>query len=199
MPYTMIDLYPTMYPLLPLQAALFFNLANARGAHGITPRTIADFINTFQGNPSGQLPQPGPVNTICERLVKAGCLSFAGTGPGRNVDGLENTYLSATQFTNADPNIVARTSPNLKRKFDHAAYGFPIIYNHCQTSVVPVVHTTRDDRQSVGTAFVIGGRRLVTARHCVEGAKKIAIRSVSPEALQGATWHGSVNLATDLC
>ena len=89
-----------------------------------------------------------------------------------------------------------RHSSNLH--LSNAIYGWPSIYNTYGPAVVPVVHEAVDGRLSIGTAFVAGPGTLVTAAHCVIGARTVAVRGVAPPQLRLASIYVSANEAVDI-
>jgi len=54
-------------------------------------------------------------------------------------------------------------------------YGFPSIRNYFSQSVLPIDVTKTDGSKDIGTCFVIGGNKLLTARHCVDELTNIKI------------------------
>lgn len=185
--------YRFRYPGLPLKAVKFFDMANSlKTGSGIQPRSVQEFINTYQvENPiGGNLPQPGAVDAICDRLCRAGYLTFTGAGPGVNLGGMTHCYMCHS--------IAKFDEVTLSRSLDCAVYGFPCIYDVFKSSVVPIIHTTASDKNSIGTGFVIGPTMLQTAAHCIDGAKRLAIRGVTALALSRARLFRSTNDAVDL-
>jgi serine protease Do len=68
--------------------------------------------------------------------------------------------------------------------YDFVAFGFPLIRSEFESSVFPLVITTESSDQAIGTAFLISGGRILTARHCIEDARRISIRGVDPNRLR---------------
>jgi serine protease Do len=61
-------------------------------------------------------------------------------------------------------------------EYDFIAYGFPLIRERVGPAVRPVVVTTPDEREDIGTCFLVGNQcTLVTARHVVDGMPRVKI------------------------
>ena len=135
--------YRFEFPDLPLKAMKYFSMSNAkRTERGIQFRSIQEFIETFQDDntPERGIPQPGAVDTICQRLCSGGYLIYAGSGPGLNLGGLAHCYMS----TGINDGIDERM---LSQRLNFAVYGFPCIYDVFRPSVLPIVL----QRRQIGT------------------------------------------------
>ena len=68
---------------------------------------------------------------------------------------------------------------SMKRLAEYVVYGFPAVFDDYQSSVLPIVSINQDEIAGVGTCFCRSRRLLVTAAHCVAGAKALSIKGVS--------------------
>ena len=59
--------------------------------------------------------------------------------------------------------------------YDFYYYGFAAIRRHFLQSVLPIDVTANDGSKDIGTCFAIDSHRLLTARHCIEGKRRIVI------------------------
>lgn len=192
--------YRDAYPDLAVEILEFFTDTNAHqhqtpaGHAGMRPRTVQEFLDHMHKKqvPPTSKPyaQPEPINTICRRLVDLGWLSPAGQAAGTNIAGLNNAYIGILQ-----PGY-DRYAINLH--VSNAIYGWPCIYDTYYSSVVPMLNEGTDGTLSIGTAFVVGPRTIVTAAHCILHARTVALREVEPDLLQRASVYVSSNTAIDL-
>ncbi len=53
--------------------------------------------------------------------------------------------------------------------FEFLVFGFPLIRNHFEKSVLPLDVTLQGGGHSIGSGFLIDSNRFVTAAHCVKG------------------------------
>ena len=86
----------------------------------------------------------------------------------------------------------------VRDSIDYAVYGFPVIYQELSPAVVPIVHVNSDDRESLGSSFLRTQHLLVTAKHCVVGAKSLSIRGISEEQFSSSQILVHRNDALDL-
>jgi len=196
MPHPYTDSYRSVFPGLPLAVIRFFAVNNSVQQHGRPGtwyvRSVQEFIEHYQRinlTPDLVPPQPGAVNEICQRLCKAGHLNDFGVGDSFGLDGLSHRYGATGTGSEAG---------DFARRLDCAVYGFPCIYDTFKPSVVPIAHTSPKDADSIGTGFAIRVDALLTAAHCIGGAKCLAIRGVSKEMLSQATYFRSKKEAVDL-
>src|ERR1700730_901732 len=100
-----VDEYRSLYPGLPMRAIKFFSKMNEVDK-GLVPKSVEEFVFGFTGETGGHIPQPAPVNAICEKLCKAGYLTAMGAASigGLNIGGLANRYICLYQ---EDPNEAA--------------------------------------------------------------------------------------------
>lgn len=192
--------YREVHPEIVIEILEFFDGSNMRQArhpagHGtVVPRTVREFLEHLrkkQPDPSSKPhPQPEPINTICRRMEELGWLSSAGQSTGLNIGGVENAYVG-TRPTGYDRDALNKHASNI-------IYGWACIYDTYRPAVIPVLHEAADGASSIGTAFVTGPHTVVTAAHCIVGAKTVAVRGVAPLQLQRASVYVSANDAVDL-
>jgi hypothetical protein len=66
----------------------------------------------------------------------------------------------------------------LNKRLSYIIFGFKYIYEDYKKYVLPIEFISSSDVISLGTCFLYKGG-IATARHCVEGAKEIAIQGIS--------------------
>ena len=192
--------YREAYRDLPIDTLEFFDINNAprfqtpQGQSTMRSRTVQELLEHLhkkQDNPSSKpYPQPAPVDAICKRMVEFGWLSYNGWSNKFGGGVFGNSYMGVL------------TPPYdrhlLNLQLNNAIYGWPCIYDTYLPAVIPVLHEAVDGISSIGTAFVAGPATLVTAAHCVVGARTIAIKGVAPTQLRLASVYVSANDAVDL-
>ncbi len=158
--------------LLARKLAWFFRREAAITAAGFQARSLGDFINVFpefkntpEERDSGR-PEPYLEATrVCRKLVDRGILISAGFN--RNHPPLSELYV-CNVFDEADLQYGV---------YDFAAYGFPRILNDLRGAVLPVVVQTAEGDPDIGTAFILQGGAVLTARHCIEGMRHVSTNS----------------------
>jgi serine protease Do len=180
------------YPSVILDVLFFFSeyeIKNDTAFH----RTVMDFCSFFgKKNSLDQIPQPRDVSAICEALVHHQKITLI----SRNgLDGMNNQYYVSFPGGKApyQHEELLRLDHNLKCLI----LGFPYIYRSTANFVLPLEHTDRNDLKQIGTCFIFGNY-LVTAKHCLEGAKTISIRNISVEILEKCNFLVSENDHMDL-
>jgi serine protease Do len=179
------------YPSVILDILFYFSEYEIKNDKAFHP-TVMDFCSFFgKKNSLDHIPQPQDVSAICEALVHHQKMSLI----GRNgIDGSNNQYYVCFSKGEApDPEVLPM--------FDHSlkclVLGFPYIYRSTKNFVLPLEHIDRDGKIQIGTCFIFGNY-LVTAKHCLEGAKTISIRGISVEILEKCNFLVSENDLMDL-
>jgi S1-C subfamily serine protease len=85
----------------------------------------------------------------------------------------------------------------LNRNLSCLVYGFKYIYDEHKKYVLPVEFTDKEDNISLGSCFLYRGG-IATARHCIEGAKSIAIQGIPKEQMLSAKYRIHENELMDL-
>jgi len=183
--------YHQLYPYLPIEAAFFFSEV-VNGQFG--NRTVFDFCMYYaEKYKSREIPQPGPVSAICDILCQQGQLTL---GHRRGLDNTDTSYISVIR----DRENVVKNIPLqlvLNNRLSCLIYGFKYIYENYGKYVLPVEFTKQNDDIALGSCFMYKGG-IATARHCIEGAKKIAIRGITQVQLETAKYQVHSNNAMDL-
>jgi serine protease Do len=180
------------YPSVILDILLYFSEYEIVN-NSIIHRTVWGFCLFFkEKNSLVDMPQPQDVSAICEALVQNQKMSLIGRkGP----DGTDNQY--SVGFSGGK----APDQPTDLLRLDHSLkcliLGFPYIYRSTKDFVLPLEHTDRDGRVQIGTCFIFHNY-LVTAKHCLEGAKTISIRGISVKLLEKCNFLVSENDLMDL-
>jgi serine protease Do len=124
------------------------------------------------------------LNIACNRLSAEGFLNHAGNTGTAPFYG--DCYYSM---------MMARVTEEMVAYgfFEFLVFGFPLIRNHFEKSVLPLSVTLKDGTPSIGSGFLIDSNRFVTAAHCVKGIKTIQIPGWKPAT------HGlnSIYIPTD--
>lgn len=91
--------------------------------------------------------------------------------------------------------------PQLKRKpfydcWENAVFGPRYTYRKYKNCVLPLVYTNQDDDHEIGTSFLCGNNVIITARHCIEGAKSISFGKIEFNKYKNATvyFHNNPNI-----
>lgn len=191
----MIDFedYPVVYEYLPVELQLFFSLRNEDQNGIIIHRTLMEFCEFYKEKyDTNELPQPRIVGRVCDILVENGRLSALKKGGFDNVD---NSYLSVFQNRAKFDNPYFFKLQN--NELSCIIYGFKFIYELYKQFVLPVLHTNQNNDISIGTCFLYRGG-ILTAKHCMENAKKIAIEGFTADDLKMAHYYIHDNNTMDL-
>lgn len=180
--------YPTVYPYLPVELILFFEIESEGGA--IKEKYIYGFIDYYRKKYNTQEPpQPSHISRICDVLVKHGNLSLLSqSGP----DNISNSYCGSIK----NKKEFIDNFDFYNRIFNCLIYGFPYIYEITKKYVVPIIHYGENDEE-IGTGFYFDGG-IATAKHCIEGARKIAIKGISKDELEKCTIYIHDNEVMDI-
>lgn len=149
----------------------FFSIANPKKVgETIKPRLIKEFMEAD----SERFKLFLEIQGVCRRLVDKGVLMHAGTDPSINTPVMGETYYSFF----VDEGLADYG------KYDFLVYGFPEVRRRFINSVFPIIVEHEDGTPDIGTAFLIEGKKIVTARHCVENMNKISIPESAAEPLR---------------
>ncbi len=123
------------------------------------------------------------LNIACNRLSAEGLLNYAGNTGAAPPYG--DCYYSMTKVDEE------RAAYGI---YEFLVFGFPLIRNHFEKSVLPLnVVTRKKGEDSIGSGFLIDSNRFVTAAHCIKDSKTIQIPGWNPAT------HGlnSIYIPTD--
>ncbi len=183
--------YPDIYPRLPIEAFLFFT-ERPEGEKWL-PKTVVEFCEYYKTKyETEDLPQPRVVAMICERFVDSGYLSLHSRA---GMDSMQNRYFGILKDNSLRNNEHALDYLNLHLGF--VAFGFPYIYRYYQPLVLPLFFEDANGDKSLGTCFRYQGG-IVSAKHCFEGAHKIAIQGIQKDYLRGADFIVHENSLMDI-
>lgn len=131
------------------------------------------------------------ISKICDILCDNKILSvIKRSGP----DNINSSYLC---FLNDELKFNKRLQFHYNKKLCYIVYGFKYIYDDYKKYVLPIVYTDSSDNISIGTCFLyLGG--IATAKHCIIGAKKIAIQGITEDELIKAKYEIHNNDLLDL-
>ncbi len=185
------EAYASLYPYLPYEIVSFFRLKTSGGV--ISNRKLFEFCDYYHKKYDTQgIPQPGTVSLICEILMQHNRLSLVEKA---GFDNTMNRYVSVIH--NEDIFDDPQNIPHFNQTLSYLVYGFKYIYKSYSKYVLPVEHTNIEGDKSLGTCFLYQGG-IVTAKHCIEGAKAIAIQGIDPDRLKTAKYHLHSNPYMDL-
>jgi len=152
-------------------------------------RTVYDFA-MYLAVPTGDTTRKCPtfhrLNLILQRMADLNMLMVVHRG---GIDSMDAAYFC--RLTDAE-------IASVRDSIDYAVYGFPIIYQELSPAVVPIVHVNAEDRPSIGSSFLRTEYLLLTAKHCLVGAKGLSIRGVANEQFLTAQVRVHSNDALDL-
>ena len=179
-----IETYPTEYEFLPIELLVFFSETNNGTGGKRKTRTVFEFCEYYKEKyKTKELPQPRIVSTICDKLVEKDKMSVFNKG---GFDNLENSYLCILK----DKSFINKPILfNLRNKqLSCEIYGFKYIYDYYQKYVLPILHIDKENDMSIGSSILFKGG-ILTAKHCIENAEKIAIQTINPEHLKNAKYY----------
>lgn len=183
--------YPVDFPRLPIEIVLFFSERPDSGAW--KPKAVFEFCQYYKDKyGTSELPQPQVVARICEKLVDVGKLSIHSRS---GINSVDNRYFTLLGDESLRHNDDALHFLNLHLGF--VAYGFPYIYEYYKPFILPLLFVDSNDNESLGTCFRYQNG-IVSARHCLESAKKVAIQGIDAELLQRANFTVHENDLMDL-
>ena len=187
--------YASQFPDLVKELLVFFSMSKmkkAEGKNALSPNTVGEFISYYKKNHSStEHPAPRIATEICDKLCALNALHQIHKG----YNDVSNSYLCMLK-DNVET-LPAQHREILLQRFECAVYGFTYIYERFQSLVVPIIHFTHEDDITIGTGFYWNGG-IATAKHCLEGAKCIAIKDISKEQLNSANIYISENINMDL-
>ncbi len=189
----MIELanYSQLYPYLPIEILFFFNAESNNGK--LVQKEISMFCNHYKIKyKTPDIPQPRIVSKICDILCEHNQLSILKqSGP----DNLDSSYICFIKDRNLIENSLVQNIFNTK--LSYIIYGFKYIYADYRKFVLPIEYTTNSGNRTLGTCFIYN-HGLATAKHCIEGAKKISIQGIFKNDLQNAKFEIHENELMDL-
>lgn len=143
----------------------FFHVSNAPVRDNTArPWAISDFL---QNHP--QYRDFLELSIACNRLSAEGLLNYAGNTGAAPLYG--DCYYSMAKV---NEEIAAYGI------FEFLVFGFPLIRNHFEKSVLSLDVTLQDGTPSIGSGFLIDSNRFVTAAHCIKDSKTIQIPGWNP-------------------
>ncbi|MEJ7740590.1 MAG: serine protease [Chitinophagaceae bacterium] len=174
--------YSKLYPNMPLEIGLFFSQTEMKDGR-VIHKEVHSFCGYYQKKyETKEYPQPRVISRMCDILCDNKQLSvIKRAGP----DNLNSSYWCSLREE-------VRTDQILQfywnKKLSYIVYGFKFIYEDYKKYVLPVEFTNNTGDISLGTCFLYSNG-IATARHCIEGAKKIAIQGIPKEQLQLAKFE----------
>jgi len=182
--------YSRLYPQMPLEIILFFKMEAKDGK--VVNKQVYQFCDYYKTKYStADFPQPRIVAAICDLLVLNNNLSRLNqAGPDTH-----NSYLSIIKDNRLETDEAVQFQVN--KILSYRIYGFKFIYEDYKKYVRPVEFTNKNDNKTLGTCFLYQGG-IATARHCIDGAKNIAIDGFSPDKLKSARFEIHGNELMDL-
>ncbi len=185
--------YPFEYKYLPIELLLFFSAINKGQDQKMIHRTVMEFCEYYKKEyQTKELPQPRIVGRICDILVDHGKMTVIRKG---GIDNTDNSYLCML----GDKSI--RSKPILvdliNNQLSCIIYGFKFIYNYYKKYVLPILHTDQNNDVSIGSCFLFRGG-ILTAKHCIEKAGKIAIRGINAKHIEEAKFYTLSKESMDL-
>jgi serine protease Do len=181
--------YSKHYPLLPYELCLFFSEIADRKR---VDKNLFDFCMYYKDKyKTKELPQPSVVARICDLLTNNDTLTVIRKA---GINSMDNSYFCLLREE-------AKTNPFkielFNKKLSFLIYGFKYIYESYRKYVKPVEYTDFNDDIKIGTCFLYKDG-IATAKHCIKGAKKIAIQGFVPNDFLHAKFEIHENDSMDL-
>lgn len=172
--------YSGLYPDMPYEIILFFSKTetiNNRTVH----KNVNDFCIYYQKKyNTKKLPQPRVIAKMCDILCENQQMSVIKRGGIMNTG---NSYFCVLRQKELIENPIFKFL--FIKRLNYLVFGFKYIYEDFKKYVLPIEYTNSLDDKCLGTGFLYRNG-LVTARHCIEGAKNIAIKGIRSEDLKTA-------------
>lgn len=179
------DDYPITFPYLPIEIMLYFSEWEPKiPGQPIVPRTLQQFCQHYKEKyKSETLPQPRYVSILCNNMILYSGLSVINRG---GFDESGSSYMALM------PGKAAALNPTVFESWNAIysmhAYGFPYIYSYYKDYVLPIQHEPKDGDPSLGSSFVFNGG-ILTAKHCIEGARRLGILGITKDQLTKAKFY----------
>jgi serine protease Do len=189
----MIDLYTYSWlcPEMPYEIVLFFSQSETIDGKFI-PKNLLQFCVHYANKFKIKwFPETRVVAKMCDILCDNNQLTVFHRG---GYDSIENSY-----FVLGDQNLIGNPNSDsyFKKKLNYIVYGFRYIYEDFKKYVLPIEYTDSKGDKALGTGFLYANG-LITARHCIEGAKQIAIKEIDAADLSKAQFKIPDNKMLDL-
>jgi serine protease Do len=182
--------YAQLYPEMPIELCRFFKMESRESR--LIPKTVFEFCSYYKEKyQTADFPQPRVIAAICDSLVNSGVLSIMHRA---GADGTNNQYLHVTGVDHITDQLSLYL---LNKRIGYIIYGFKAIYEDYKRYVHPVEYISNTNQPSLGTCFSYKGG-ILTAKHCIEHAKRIAIRGIKGETLGQCKFKLHQNSKMDL-
>jgi len=183
--------YSKTYTTLPIEILIFFSERETKDGI-LIPKTLYSFCEYYHKKYNTQeLPQPCMVSKICDILSDNQYLSIIKKG---GIDNMDSSYW-CTVGEEFKTDIFNQTI--LNKKLSNIIYGFKYIYENYRMYILAVIFTDNRDDLSIGTCFLYNNG-IVTAKHCIVNAKKIAIQGITKGELDNVKFEIHDNEKMDL-
>ena len=153
-------------------------------------KCVMDFVDAYKDiykTREGHMIQPKDVALICKKLAEFNYLSAITFGSINNHDGSFDSYSAG--FGRLEK--LKPLKDVMIRKLNGIVYGKKYIYENNKQNVLPIFVEGKldkktgkyDNKQYVGSCVrTMNG--IVTAKHCIDGYKEVAIKGMSAEELR---------------
>lgn len=183
--------YFKIYPDLIPELLTFFKIEGGQRSAG---KSIFDFITHYQSIKSlKELPQPRHVSDICEILADYGQILVSSQSGFNGLDTRCVTSPTVPDFKELTPFLNGQA----QKMYNSMVYGLKFVYHDYKELVLPVEFTDDNGDITLGSCFLYKGG-LVTAKHCIEGAKKIKIHGIDGHELRESSFEIHSNPEIDL-
>ena len=169
----LFDTYNPAYPDLVLDLAEYFHIAHGESGEQIGKKSVMQFCDTIKRKDIKINPQL--VAKICEILCQK---EYFQKLRGGTILGLENNYL----LNRGDEYMFTKDRARWIIVFNSIVYGFEYIFHVYKDIVIPLVSVTKDGDYNIGTGFKYAGG-IVTARHCIDDSKHLAVKGYTKNDL----------------
>lgn len=176
---------------MPLEILKFF-AKNEQKDGKVIQKQVHHFCEYFSKKfATDNYPQPRVVSKICDILCDNQKLSLISKAGPDNIN--SSYWCSLNENVEKDSAL----EKFLEQHLAHIVFGFKFIYEDFKSRVLPIEYEDKADNLYLGTCFLYQ-HGIVTAKHCVEGAKGISIKGFSAEQLYSAKYETSPNPLLDL-
>ena len=184
--------YSGLYPEMTYEIVLYFSQTEIKD-NRMVHKKVLDFCSHYKKKyETKEFPQPRVVAKICDVLCETQQMSVIHRG---GIDNIDNSYHCILRNKDVDENPYLKSY--FKKKLNYVVYGFKYIYEDFKKYVLPIEYTDSKNDISLGTGFLYANG-FITAKHCIEGAKKIAINGIKSEDLRNAKFKIPENNLLDI-
>lgn len=183
--------YSEIYDEMPFELMSYFSQKEIRD-NVLVHKRVLDFCSYYYRKYNTKdFPQSDIVARMCEILCENKKMAVIHRG---GVASIDNSY-----FCSVDKEVFENPTMQLfvKKLLNNIIFGFKYIYEDFKKYVLPIEYTDYNNDKFLGTGFLYQ-KGLITARHCIEGAKKIAVKGIPKAQVQSGEFIIPTNDLLDI-